>query len=95
MDLNEPEEFKRAAVECSGLAAKTTDLDRRAALQDLAWSYQNLADNLKMWADMAASERVILDAARASLMEEAGGPSAPLWQATFVIPEPLLARKSA
>jgi|HubBroStandDraft_6_1064221.scaffolds.fasta_scaffold4681674_1 hypothetical protein len=95
MDLNDLEEFKRAAGECSGLAEKTTDLDRKASLQDLAWSYQNLADNLKKWADMAAAERVILDAARASLMDEAGGRSAPLWQAPSVIPELFLARKSA
>jgi hypothetical protein len=95
MDLNEPEEFRRAAGECSGLAAKATDLDRKASLQDLAWSYQNLADNLKMWADMAAAERVILDAAMASLIDETRDSSAPLWQGPSVIPELLLARKIA
>src|ERR1700722_14282555 len=95
MDPNEIEEFKRAADECSVLAAKATDIDRKSSLQDLAWSYQNLANNLKIWADMAAAERVILDAARASLMDEAGGRSAPLWQAPSVIPELFLARKSA
>jgi hypothetical protein len=68
MDLNELEEFNRAADECSGLAAKETDIDRKSSLQDLARSYQNLADNLKIWAEMAVAERIILGAARASLM---------------------------
>jgi hypothetical protein len=98
MDPSEIEELERAADECSGLAAKTTDIDRKSSLQDLAWSYQNLAKNLKLWADMAAAERVILGAARASLVDEAGDLSAPLWQGPqgpSVIPELFLALKSA
>jgi hypothetical protein len=95
MDPNEIEEFKRTADECSGLAAKATDIDRKSSLQDLAWSYQNLANNLKLWADMAAAERVILDEARASLMNEAGDSSAPPWQGPSVIPELFLALKRA
>jgi hypothetical protein len=95
MDPNEIEEIKRAADECSGLAAKMTDIDRKSSLQDLAWSYQNLAGNLKLWADMAAAERTILDAARASLLEESGHSSTPRWQGIPVIPELLVAWKTA
>jgi hypothetical protein len=86
MDLHEIEEFKRAASECSALAAKTTEADRKASLQDLAWSYHNLAYNLKLWAGMAAAERIILDAARASLLEKASDFLTSRSQATPVIP---------
>ena len=94
MDLLELEEFRRAACECSDLAAKTTDADRKASFEDLAWSYQHLAANLKMWANMAAAERVILDAARASLRDTAGGSEAPLCEGP-AISETLRARRRA
>jgi hypothetical protein len=95
MDLLQLDEFTRAASECSGLAAKTADLDRKASLQDLAWSYQNLAANLKMWTDMAVAERVILDAARVYLLEAADDSAALLSEGPFAISGSLLARKRA
>jgi hypothetical protein len=78
VDLLELDEFRRAASECSGLAAKAADLDKKASFQHLAWSYENLAENLRIWADMVAEERVILDAARADLVDAADDPVAPL-----------------
>jgi hypothetical protein len=95
MDPLELDEFTRAASECSGLAAKTVDLDRKASLQDLAWSYQNLAANLKMCADMAVAERVILDAARAYLLDAAGDSAALLSEGPFATSGSFLARKRA
>jgi hypothetical protein len=94
-DLLGLDEFRRAASECWGLAAKTADLDRKASLQDLAWSYQNLAENLMMWADMVAGERVILDAARANLADAADDSVAPLSEGPSAISESFRARKRA
>jgi hypothetical protein len=95
MDLRELEELGRAAFECSGLAAKATDLDRKALSEYLAWSHQHLAANLKMWANMAAADRVILDAARACLLDAAADSVAPLYEGPSAISESFLARKGA
>jgi hypothetical protein len=95
MDLRELEELSRAAFECSGLAAKATDLDRKALSEYVAWSHQHLAANLKMWANMAAAERVILDAARACLLDAAVDSAAPLYEGPSAISESFLARKRA
>jgi hypothetical protein len=95
MDLLQLDEFTRATSECSGLAAKTVDLDRKASLRDLAWSYQNLAANLKMSTDMdmAVAERIILDAARASLLEATDDSAALLSEGPLAISGSFLARK--
>jgi hypothetical protein len=94
-NLTELEDLARAASVCAGLAATTTDLDRKASLKDLAWSYQHLAANLKMWVNMAAAERVILDGARSSLLDACGDSVAPLWEEPSAISESFLAQKRA
>jgi hypothetical protein len=95
MDVRELEDLSRAASECSGLAAKVTDLDRKALFEYSAWSHQHLAANLKMWANMAAAERIILDAARACILGAAVDSVAPLYEGPFAISESFLARKGA
>ena len=92
--MDNPTEVEDLASECAGLAA-TTDLVRKASLKDLAWSYQHLAANVKMWVNMAAAERVILDRARSSLLDASGDSPAPLWEGRSAISEPFLVQKKA
>jgi hypothetical protein len=94
-NLTELEDLARAASECAELAATTTDLDRKASLIDLAWSYRHLAQNFKMWVNMAAAERAILDGARSTLLDVSGDSLAPLWEGPSAISESLLTQKRA
>jgi hypothetical protein len=67
MASTESEDFRQAARECMHLAAETTESEIKASYEDLAGSYQHLADKTTMWAAGIETERVILDAARTSL----------------------------
>jgi hypothetical protein len=61
------EEFRQAARECLHLAQETTEPEIKASYEDLAGSYQHLADKTTVWAAGIETERAILDAAKFSL----------------------------
>jgi hypothetical protein len=77
MASTESEESRQAARECLHLARENTEPEIKASYEDLAWSYQHLADKTTVWAAWIETERVILDAAKSSLavQKAAAGPS--------------------
>src|SRR5580692_1939067 len=67
MASTEPEEFRQAARECLHRALEAIEPEIKTSYEDLAGSYQHLADKMTAWAAWIAAERVILDAAKSSL----------------------------
>ena len=67
MASTESQEFRQAARECLHLALEATEPEMKASYEDLAESYQLLADNTSRWAAWIETERAILGAAKSSL----------------------------
>jgi hypothetical protein len=77
MASTEPEEFRQAARACLHRALEAAEPEIKASYEDLAGSYQHLADKMTAWAAWIETERALLDATKSALAVQTAAISPP------------------